>query len=86
MQRWRQLARIGSNQFVRPNRDGLGPLGVVAARSTSVKYENRRVTLVCLICLVCLVFLVCFVCLVYLDSQPDRPEKPDEPERPDGLL
>ena len=30
-QRGRQLAGIGPNEFVRPNRDGLGTFGVVAS-------------------------------------------------------
>ena len=29
-QRGRKLVRIGADEFVRPNRDGLGPFGVVA--------------------------------------------------------
>ena len=29
-ERGRELARIGSNEFVGPNRDGLGPLGIIA--------------------------------------------------------
>ena len=38
-QRGRQLARIGADEFVRPNRDGLGTFRVVAQ---SVEVKRRQ--------------------------------------------